>query len=84
MNTKNETTRVVDGFIVTTQHLYFQGEPETAAFIHSPNGVVLADGLWTGHLDPAVVAGVQIDDWIRNAQFDAHIGCGWVLDDREC
>ena len=84
MNTKNKTTRVVNGFTVTTQHRYCEGEPETAAFIHSPNGKLLADGLWTGHLDPAVVAGVQVEAWIRAAQFDNHIGCGWSLDDQEC
>ena len=80
------TTRTVEGFIVTTQHRYSQGEPETAAWIHSPNGTLLADGLWSGHLDPAVVAGAQVDAWIDTGQFDDHIGCGWAtqVDDQEC
>ena len=82
--TTKSTTRTVDDFSVTTQHRYDEGEPETAAWIHSPNGVLLADGLWTGHLDQNIVAGSQVDAWIRNAQFDDHVGCGWVLDDREC
>ena len=83
MNTKNKTTRVVDGFTVTTQHRYCEGEPETAAFIHGPTGLLLATGLWSGHQDPDIVAGSQVDDWINAAQFDNHIGCGWALVDQE-
>ena len=87
MNTKTKMTyRIVKGFIVTTSHCYREGEPETVTWLLSPSGVPLADGLWSGHLDPAVVAGAQIDDWIDAAQYDAHIGCGWAfqVDDQEC
>ena len=82
--TQKSTTRAIKGFIVTTQHRYRERTPETATWLRSPTGLLLATGLWTGHLDPDVVAGSQIDAWIDAAQFDAHIGCGWMLDDREC
>lgn len=87
MNTSTKTKmthRIVKGFIVTIAHRYREGTPETAAWLHSPVGVPLADGLWSGHLDSRIVAGSQVDAWIDAAQYDRHVGCGWALVDQEC